>query len=111
MCNRSTLSNTHYLPSGYLSLDHNNMGPEQHNIDLGLEPLHDSDDAGTEPTSSSSHMGSTELPHGDDTATEPCATTITWAQNTHTAMTAQALSLHETTTTRALSPCEMTTAR
>src|SRR6266404_3259282 len=23
MCNRSTLSNTHYLPSGYLSLDRN----------------------------------------------------------------------------------------
>src|SRR5467141_3943466 len=24
MCNRSTLSNTHYLPSGYLSSDRNN---------------------------------------------------------------------------------------
>src|SRR6266404_5653775 len=27
MCNRSMLSNTHYLPSGYLSHDHNTMRP------------------------------------------------------------------------------------
>src|SRR6266404_5346884 len=28
MCNRSTLSNTHYLPSGYLSSDRNILSPE-----------------------------------------------------------------------------------
>src|SRR6266404_7228296 len=86
------------------------VGPKQHDIDSGLEPLHDGDDAGTEPTLSSLRMGSTELPHGDNTATEPCATTITWVQNTRMAMTAQAPSLHKTMTTWAPSPCEMTTA-
>ncbi len=91
--------------------DDEDAGPELSNIDSGLKPLRDDDDAGTEPTSSSSRMGSTELPRGDDTATEPCATTKTWVHNTRAATTARAPSLRETTTTRAQSPCETTTAR
>src|SRR6266404_1520978 len=44
MCNRSTLSNTHYLPSSYLSLDRNTLSPvfvrwEVTNLDKVQDPL------------------------------------------------------------------------
>src|SRR6266404_3112049 len=37
MCNRSTLSNTHYLPSGYLSFDRDSIGPDKDVVDWFVE--------------------------------------------------------------------------